>query len=144
MLEEELPALIDRDACQTVVIRFWNSLDRRDYAGLIRLFVPGGVWKRGKAELRAPDSMFAALQQRPATLAVRHIVSNLDIRLLPAESAEAEYYVTVYRHDDVANLPAPLRGPHGITQWNDRLVKSANGWRLSHKSGNRVFEAALG
>ena len=131
-------------ACQTLAVRFWNSIDERDYDGMVALFAPGGVWVRRGKELKAPSDILAAMAERSPTLVIRHVVTNVDVRVTAADAAEAFYYLTVYHHEagKPVEKPVPLHGPRTIMIVRDRFTRTAEGWRILRKETRREFAVA--
>lgn len=141
---DELSRLAAFEDCRTLIARFWNSIDDRDFDTMIAQFAPGGVWIRRGVELAAPDEVLRSMTvERSATLVTRHVVSNLDLRLAGDDAIDATSVVTVYRHDGgtLPDGPAPLAPPAAVIVVDDRLVRTAEGWGIARKSSRFIFTA---
>jgi hypothetical protein len=60
-------------ACSRLFIEFASCLDRRDYAGVLRLFTPDATFERTDVVMRGTDEISAFLDQRPAHAVTRHL-----------------------------------------------------------------------
>jgi uncharacterized protein (TIGR02246 family) len=117
-----------RQACTDVTNRFFRCLDRRQYEELADLFTPDGAWVRQGTELRGRAAIVAALAERPAALATRHLVSNVWVDVVTPETAHAHYDVSVYTQSG-ASPPRHAQILSGI----DRLVRVGDAWRIDRK-----------
>jgi ketosteroid isomerase-like protein len=130
--------------CQQVLTRFINRLDARDYPALAKLFTADGQWFRPGGPARGPEGILAALQARPESgdLAIRHVISNIVVDVIDQDHAEAVTYLTVYRHEGARNgaTPVPLTGPYMVGLSTNKLVRTADGWRIGEKRTTRIFE----
>jgi crotonobetainyl-CoA:carnitine CoA-transferase CaiB-like acyl-CoA transferase len=95
--------------------------------------------RQGRA-LRGADAILAALGQRSTTQTVRHVVTNVEVTALDADTAKSLLYVTAYQHDTGEPAPAPpvIRSPSLAVP--GELVRTEDGWRISSLTMTRVFE----
>ncbi len=63
-------------ATEQAVTRMYYALDRGDYPGAARCFLPDGIWERSGNALHGQEQILASLNQRTATLFTRHYVTN--------------------------------------------------------------------
>ena len=115
-----------------VVLRFYRAIDDRDYAGLVSLFAPDGVWLRQGTELRGEDEIMAALNQRSATLRVVHIITNLYEEFVDDGEVDVHGYMAVVLNDPKTphEGPMPLAGIDSIRPTWARLRSTGEGWRI--------------
>src|SRR5882724_12776568 len=63
-------------AVSDLLHRLFFNLDEQRYSQVAELFAPDGVWHRQGEQLQGRDAVRQALEQRPAGLKTRHLVSN--------------------------------------------------------------------
>ena len=76
---------------------FFNYLDNRRYDDLLGLFLPQGRWLRQGRWLEGHAAIRAALDTRPASMRVRHMISNIVVAQDASGEARVEAYMTAYR-----------------------------------------------
>src|ERR1700712_1359136 len=89
---------IEWDCAQTLT-RFFNYFDQWRYEDMADLFAPNGVWHRQGKGVQGKDAIVAVLNTRSRTQTVRHVVTNVQIDVTDAMTAEFLLYVTAYIHD---------------------------------------------
>jgi SnoaL-like protein len=128
--------------CAQILIRFFNEFDAWRYRAMVQLFAPDGVWHRQGRALKGADAILAVLEQRSTTQIVRHVVTNVQVTVLDANTARSLLYVTAYQHDTGEPAPAPpvIRSPSLLLEVPGELVRTEDGWRISSLTMTRVFE----
>ena len=128
--------------CAQVLTRFFNYFDQWRYEDMADLFAPDGVWHRQGRALQGRAAILAALAERSTTQRVRHVVTNLQIDVVDADTAASLLYVTAYRHDTGAKQTEPprIRAPYLLLVVPGRLRRTQAGWRIVHMEMNREFE----
>lgn len=76
---------------------FFNYLDERRYDELASMFLPDGRWLRQGRWLDGRDSILDALRARPASMRVRHLISNTVVSGTSINEARVDAYLTAYR-----------------------------------------------
>lgn len=76
---------------------FIGHLDERRYDALARMFVPQGRWLRQGRWLEGREAILDAMAARPATMRVRHIISNVQVAMEGENAARVTAYMTAYR-----------------------------------------------
>lgn len=114
---------------------FISYLDERRYDDLIAMFLPDGRWLRQGRWLDGRAAILEALQARPASMRVRHVITNARVSRRSADSASVEAYMTAYRQ---------LEG-QGPTLFSINLVSNAfrkvdGEWMLAEQQLVREFE----
>ncbi len=115
----------DRDAIRDLLARYTYEGDRGRVNELAACFAPDGILEYPGARPAGPDAIAAALgsgTRDPRLTFVRHHITNPLIRV-DGENATARSYFTV--HSDV--------GPDHSGTYDDRLVRTADGWRFAHR-----------
>lgn len=97
-------------AAEQTVTRLYYALDRSDYPGASRCFVPDGIWERSGSALHGHEQILASLNKRPATLLTRHYVSNFLVLEQSGSSAKVAFNLAVYRSDKGEAPALPVAG----------------------------------
>ena len=141
MTTREAERAIEWD-CAQVLTRFFNDFDQWRYADMADLFAEDGVWLRQGQALAGRAAILAALAQRSTTQRVRHVVTNLQIDVIDADTAASLLYVTAYRHDSGAMEAQPprIRAPYLLLVVPGRLRRTKAGWKIARMEMNRAFE----
>jgi SnoaL-like domain len=128
--------------CAQILVRFFNEFDAWRYREMVQLFAPDGVWHRQGKALTGADAILSALEQRSTTQCVRHVVTNVQVTVLDDHTAESLLYVTAYQHDtgETATAVPVIRSPSLLLTVAGKLVRTADGWRISSLTMTRVFE----
>ena len=132
---------IEHDAERTIV-RFFHYLDTRAYEKLAGLMAPEGVWNRQGKALKGRDMVLAAMHARPKGFTTQHLVTNLVVDVVDADHAEANYYLTVFAHQlaEGGQLPAPMEAPLLAAFYQEKLVRTPQGWRINNISDTVAFK----
>ncbi|MFC5497309.1 nuclear transport factor 2 family protein [Caenimonas terrae] len=114
---------------------FFNHLDERRYGELAAMFLPAGRWLRQGRWLEGHAAIAAALNGRPATTRVRHIVSNVVVARRGADEADVQAYLTAYRR--LENQAPAL---FSINLVGNVFRRQAGRWLLAEQQLVREFE----
>lgn len=132
---------MDRQDCAWLAIAAYSLMDQGKYEETAALFTTDAVWVRGGVPVTGRDAILAALHKRPATELSRHLVSNVLVQEITAETARA---TAVF---------VPLRGPlrddgtvqmPGLSSAGDlefEFRRESHGWRISRLTPRPVFKA---
>jgi hypothetical protein len=140
-MDREAARAIEWD-CAQLLTRFFNDFDLWRYDAMADAFAPDGVWHRmGKAS-QGRTAILETLNARSTTQAVRHVVSNIQIDVKDAASAEFLLYITAYQHDTGTKPTAPpkIRGPSLVLSVPGKLSKIGADWKIASMAMNRAFE----
>ena len=96
----------------------------------------------------APDkslkgaAILEALNARSRTQTVRHVLTNIQVDVADASSADFILYVTAYMHDSgtKATKPPKITSPYLLLVVPGTLVKLGDDWKIASMSMNREFE----
>ena len=126
--------------CAQVLHRFYGFLDAKRYKDLADLFVEDGVWVRLGEELKGPAGILAAMGEREDWLTA-HILTNVEVTVIDANTAETSQYVTLYRIEgyDAKSGPAEVVLPMGILRHRDQLVRVGETWKFKRKTSRAVM-----
>ena len=127
--------------CARTLTRFFNWFDQWRYDGMVALFAPDGVWHRQGKALRG-QAIKDALDVRSRTQTVRHVITNTQVDVVDAATAEFILYVTAYVHDSgvKAVTPPKIQSPSLLLVVPGGMVKVGDDWKIAHMSMNREFE----
>ena len=115
----------DRDAIRDLLARYTYNGDRGRLDALTACFAADGVLEYPGASPKGPDAIAASLgsgTRDPRLTFVRHHITN-PLIAVDGDSATARSYFTV--HSDF--------GPDHSGTYDDRLVRTADGWRFAHR-----------
>lgn len=122
--------------------RFFYCLDEFRYRELVDSMVPEGTWHRQGKVLRGRDAVLAALEERPPTMRIRHVITNFLVTAATDDVAEAVAYMTAYRHDDGRDLPMPrtIAGPFRVLLVKTRFHRQQGRWLIAEQAATSEFE----
>ena len=129
----------DELAIRDLANRYARLVDRRDYAEIPRVFTPDcelsgtGYSMRGHAELEAG---LRKIEMFSATL---HCVIN-QVTCLDGDRGTGEFYCVANHIHERDGVPYKL--DMGI-RYDDRYVRTADGWRLSRRTLNLIWQQDL-
>ena len=138
-----LAALADERSIGRLMTDYTRFVDFGQAERIAELFTEDGVWEGpgvrmdGQDEIRRFFSDRAAVTRRTS----RHVITNVAIDLLSADTARALSYLVNFRHDSrgEVTLPVPADVPKYVGEYNDQFVRTADGWRFHE----RVFVNAF-
>lgn len=139
MTESDIAA-IER-ACTQLSIAYARALDFRDYDAFVLLFTDDAVLDVGTA-LHGRAAIRQWLRQRPDELRSRHVISNVFIDVPGPDEARGISYFTLYRHHGTESVrfgPVPLSGPAAVGHYEDRFVRTADGWLFRSRRAQVAF-----
>ncbi len=114
---------------------FFMHLDERRYGELAAMFLPQGRWLRQGQWLDGRDAILGAMQARPATVRVRHLVANVVVTRRTADEAQVQAYLTAYRR--LEGQPPAL---FSINLVGNVFRREAGRWLLAEQQLVREFE----
>lgn len=115
----------DRDAIRDLLARYTYNGDRGRVAELAACFAPDGVleYPGNQAQGRAAiESLLSGGERNPQLSFVRHHIANPLIEV-DGDVATARSYFAVHSN----------HGPDHSGTYDDRLVRTAEGWRFAHR-----------
>jgi ketosteroid isomerase-like protein len=87
----------------TVLLRFYRSMDRKDTDAACACFAEDAVWMRRGVTLKGRSEIRAAISGRPQTAETAHLVTNFLVEADESEACVCSYYLTAYLMTDPAN-----------------------------------------
>lgn len=142
-LEQRVQEVEDQLAIQRVITDYSARLDARDYDGYVGLFTEDGVWqngdtrREGRAEIRAMlTSLFGEPDPDFENLSSFHQIGNFEIDVDGDTAHAKSRFVFVMRGEGGAPTPE-LSG-----QYEDRLVRTEDGWKIAHREDHTIMPTA--
>jgi hypothetical protein len=114
---------------------FFGHLDECRFDELTAMFLPEGRWLRQGQWLAGREAILAAMRARPATVRVRHVISNVVVTRRSADEADVQAYMTAYRR-----LEGQAPALFSINMVGNVFRRQAGGWMLAEQQLVRDFE----
>jgi hypothetical protein len=132
-----------RSECEQLFLNIGWLTDHGPQQDIAQLFTEDGEFDRDGTLVKGRGELLDLYTKRPISLMTRHLVSNLRVFPLSEEHATCTAYATVYRYrnPDASKpvLPVSCEGPESVTEYEDQMVKTADGWKVSR----RVIKAVI-
>jgi hypothetical protein len=122
--------------------RFYYYLDEFRYQDLAATMREDGVWHRQGKVLKGRAQVLAALEERPRTQRIRHVITNAFLESESAEGANLIAYLTAYKYDDGKPIKAAptIDGPFRLLLVKKRFAKANGKWMIAESAGAPEFE----
>ena len=131
-LMNDLQTLLDDHEIRHLAFRYCRALDTKDWALLDEVFVPDATAELGTpATLQGVDAIRARIRGALERLDdSQHLVGNHEIEV-DGDTATHRCYLQAQHVREAA-----VGGPNYIVagRYEDRLVRTANGWRIAHRT----------
>jgi hypothetical protein len=134
-------------AIAELITRHAALIDAGAWDEVTELYTEDGRMSRPSAPaffIGGRAAILAALRSRPQRHA-RHIVANVLVTLESGTRARATSQVLLFGGTaaEGGGLPVLSAGPPLVGSSNDRLVRTAHGWRFAERRGSLDFRAPL-
>lgn len=129
--------LIQRE-CETLSIAYARHLDYHEYDAFADLFTEDGHLNAG-GPIDGREKLRAIMGKRSDRLRSRHVLTNIHIDVIDADSATGIAYLSLYRHtgdESLAPDPVEFDAPAAVGHYTDRFERTPDGWRFA----SRVLE----
>ena len=122
--------------------RFYYCLDEFRYQDLASLMREDGIWHRQGKVLKGRAQVIAALEERPRTQRIRHVITNAFLESESADAANLVAYLTAYKYDDGKPIKATptIDGPFRLLLVRKRFAKANGKWAIAESAGAPEFE----
>ena len=140
VMDPRIRSAIER-ACADLAIEYARSIDFRDYDNIANVFTEDATLTIGQ-RLEGRAAIVGAMMQRPANLRSRHVITNIFVDAVDEKHARGICYLTLYRHlgpETLERGPVALRGPAAVGHYEDSFVRTAQGWRIKHRTLHLAF-----
>ncbi len=137
-MDEEQRFEIEWD-CQKISRQYYHLMDQRNYDDAIMLFSPDVRWEVMGLDLhgrKAVRDAFSGLTKST----IRHVLTNTTVDVVDEDHANAVSYVTIYVEKGFPDDgPLHFDGPNRLGENHDTLVRTEDGWRIAHRTGQLAF-----
>lgn len=142
-LDDQTRRAIEWD-CTRLIHLYMRYNDAGDYDGVAGLFTQDGVLARPTMPdkpIVGRDAILTGFRARPAGTRTRHVVSNVIVDVESETEASATSVMLLFRGQDNEDGSLPPHNPADpvIGFFNDRLRKTADGWRFAQRIGGLDF-----
>lgn len=124
-------------ACERLLLQLAHLTDHGPHEAIAEIFTDDGEFDRDGTVVRGRQALRDMYAKRPASLMTRHMVSNVIVTVLSEDEAACQAYATVYRFraPDGATAVPPVvcGGPESVAEYQDRLIKTADGWKVKQR-----------
>ncbi len=130
--------------CEQLSIAYARNIDFHDYDAFANLFTEDAVLHAG-GQLEGREAIRASLRKRPDVLRSRHVLTNIFIDPVDSDHARGISYLSLYRHvgeESLAAEPIPFDGPAAVGHYEDRFVRTGDGWRFERRVLHLAFRRA--
>jgi ketosteroid isomerase-like protein len=146
---DDLQAMLIRDACRQLLMRYATTLDRRDMDGFVGVFADELEWKReGEPDLKSHADIREFFRKLYASRDIdrspgyikRHNFTTVCIEPVDEHTATGVSYAIV--HTDMAfsgRYPAPMALPELVVEYHHVFRKTAQGWKIARHESRYVF-----
>jgi SnoaL-like protein len=132
VLEGEMRALVDRQAIVDVLNRYARCVDTKAWADLDQVFVPGADCDF--SPLGGPRAPFPEITEwidtSLAPFSTQHMLSNYEVEI-EGDTARSRTYLQA-QHKHIGLEPERHLTFGGV--YEDELVRTADGWRITHRT----------
>lgn len=129
--------------CRDLVTAVTQYGDHRQLEDAAALFSEACTWIRGGRPFRGREGVLQSYQRISPTQVTRHMSANTFITVRDGNNAEGITYYMALHYDpkiDSPEFPLPFDPPFSMGEWHDRFVRTPDGWRISYRETNRLFE----
>ena len=139
MTEEERRA-IEADVMRLIHQYVWAN-DAQDWEQCASLYTDDAVFRRpsGGDPVVGRAAILASFTARPPR-AQRHVMANMLVEVVSETEARAKSVIVLYM-GDAAEDGLPVQDPKSplIGTFEDRVVRTAEGWRFAERKGGLDF-----
>jgi ketosteroid isomerase-like protein len=137
--------LLEAD-CRALVAETTRCVDAAQPDALALLFTADAVLLRpGAAPLVGRAAIRAAYAERPPNRLTRHLVTHTRITVVDADTVDAASLLLVWSgSSDDAPGPRGRPGQQAVGEFDDRLVRTPEGWRIARREARFVLHAPGG
>lgn len=126
-----------RRECEQLFLNIAWLTDHGPQKDIVLLFTEDGEFNRDGTLIKGRGKLFDLYAKRPVSLMTRHLVSNLSVITHSDEHATCRAYATVYRYrspdSSRPTLPLNCDGPEIVNEYEDQMVKTNDGWKVSRR-----------
>jgi len=139
-----LDVLLAEREIERLVYEYCRRVDEGEAGGIADLFTQDGEWVGLDLVLSGQDRIREWFTEREKLTrrVSRHLVTNLVIRLVSPDEAEATSYLLNFRTDrreETEQLPLAADLPKYVADFRDRFARTEAGWRFTRRQVDTTF-----
>jgi ketosteroid isomerase-like protein len=119
--------------CVRIIAAYAYNVDRRNYEALADLFTEDGVLDRGGHVTEGRSAILAAMFERPAHIATRHMNGIPHFLSVTEDEAVAVTYMLMYVVEGTDEGPNNVPGTTGLGEFHDTFRRTSEGWKLAER-----------
>ena len=131
-------------ACERLLLRVAWLTDHGPQIDIASLYTADGEFDRDGVVTKGRAAIAEMYARRSPSLFTRHLISNFQVVEVTADTARCRSMAAVYRFRSTeGGAPVPpvaLSGPEAVTEYDDTLVRTDQGWRLAKRVLRTVVE----
>jgi len=134
-------AAIER-ACSKLSLQYARLVDQGDFESFSLLFTPDGVLDLPGRYMAGRKAIVDILSQRPRSVRIMHVFSNIMIENIQANRCSGTAYITAYRQDAAGiapQEPVQTNGPSAVGYYEDEFELNEGMWRFRSRKLNALF-----
>ncbi len=129
--------------CQKLVRQYYRHVDQREFDKACALFTEDIDWWSMGVQMHGRDEILKSLPPSLGTGTIRHVVTNMVVKVVDEDHAESDFYHTIYFQPEAEfethDCPIPFEGPHRTHDQHDWYVRTDDGWRIARRLSHIVF-----
>ncbi len=141
----DLDRLLAEQACAQLIIGYARLLDAGAWDEVAALYVEDGRMSRPTAPddfTQGRAAILAGFKARPPR-ASRHFCANISVEVHSATEAQATSQILLFTGEaSDEGLPQQSPLPPMVGTYQDRMVKTVDGWRFAERRGALDFKPA--
>ena len=127
-------------ACLKIVVDCAHAADNFRHDEFVSLFTKDGALILPRGEYRGHKAIAEMLAGRDRKQMTCHVVTNTKITVLDGTNASGVVYLTLYKGNPAAGEAVVYDTvPEAVGCYEDRYVKTAEGWRFAERRSKRLF-----
>jgi hypothetical protein len=131
--------------CEGLILQVAWLTDHGPHNQIVDLYTLNGSFSRDGEVYAGRAALAEMYKKRPASLFTRHILSNIQIKIISETDAISTSYATVFRYrSDDGSPPIPpvnSSSPESVSEYHDTFIKEAGVWKISSRILNTMIQA---
>jgi len=131
--------------CEGLILQVAWLTDHGPHNQIVDLYTLNGSFSRDGEVYAGRAALAEMYKKRPASLFTRHILSNIQIKIISETDAISTSYATVFRYrSDDGSPPIPpvnSSSPESVSEYHDTFIKEAGVWKIASRILNTMIQA---
>ena len=140
---DDLERFVIEHACMKLMVGYCVHADHGRADEFAALFAEDGAWVQGSGdEIRGREALRGYILGRPGRTLTRHLITNLLVDVISANSASGTAYALVFRERDYdGSGSATIPPPGAVIEYQDEFIRAAEGWRIQRRRSIPIFRS---